>query len=224
MKTQRGFAPILIIFLIALIIGGTYYSIQKKKTRESSSMPQSAIDAGCKDTTDDCGFVVLPIESKSQIQATSTISTKDWKTYTNTEFGFSFKYPSKYVATENCNCNKTDTGDVVIVTTKSELSNNEFVFGIWKSETPVGLYAFDDDLEIQNFTNLEQIRDYFKTKNNVAYSKTIFSGKTAYTYSSLDTIKYELQYKEHYFRISQTRNEAFQNVSNQITASFVFTK
>lgn len=75
MNKQKGLAPILIIILIALAVGG-YLFIQKQPKPVSTSQPSPS-----------------PI-------ASDEIAT--WKTYTNNKYGYSVKYPGdKFVSCEN---------------------------------------------------------------------------------------------------------------------------
>jgi hypothetical protein len=66
---QKGFAPILIVVLIALVVGGGAYYLGTKKSS-------------------------LPTFSSSKIPSTIFDETANWKTYTNTKFGYSLKYPA----------------------------------------------------------------------------------------------------------------------------------
>lgn len=69
---QKGFAPILIVLLIALAIGG-YLTYQKQI--KSTPLPQPS-----------------PSSITTSV-ASSSDETTNWKTYTNDMFNFSFKYP-----------------------------------------------------------------------------------------------------------------------------------
>jgi hypothetical protein len=78
---QKGFAPILVILLVLIAIGGAYYLGTKKGN-------------------------ILPVSTQTPVSVATNISTQasptakpsadptaSWKTYTNAEFGFSVKYP-----------------------------------------------------------------------------------------------------------------------------------
>lgn len=69
---QKGLAPILIVLLIALGIGG-YLLYQKQ---------QQTIQA--------------PPTPTSTFESTNSAETANWKTYANDKYNFSFKYPSNF--------------------------------------------------------------------------------------------------------------------------------
>ena len=78
-NSKRGFIPIvlLIIIVASAIGGGSYYYSQKAPSEE--------------------------VETNTQA---TTTQTTEWKTYTNSQYGFSLKYPntSKKIYTENQTC------------------------------------------------------------------------------------------------------------------------
>lgn len=81
---QKGFAPILIalgIILILGIVGGTYYLGTLKN--------QQAVSFGNKPQSQNPGVT-------SQTPQPTPNETANWKTYTDTKYGFSLKYPINY--------------------------------------------------------------------------------------------------------------------------------
>lgn len=83
MNKQKGLAPILIVILIALAIGG--YLIYQKQTKPVS--------------------VSQPVTQSSPSSAVSPVpngtgETTNWKTYTNKEYGYYLKYPSSWIINE----------------------------------------------------------------------------------------------------------------------------
>ncbi len=102
---QKGFAPILVVLLIAVGIGG-YFSYQQVN-RNSSTPPlnQAACTQEAKLCPDgssvgrvgpNCEFAPCPTSKES----TSSAETTNWKTYTNVKFGYSLKYPTSGKITE----------------------------------------------------------------------------------------------------------------------------
>lgn len=88
MDKQKGLAPILIVLLIALGIGG--YLIYQKQAKPVS-MPQQTTQSSPASSSD----------SESTISAASPApngagETANWKIYTDTQNGFSLKYPSTW--------------------------------------------------------------------------------------------------------------------------------
>ena len=77
---RQGFAPILILIFLVLLVGGVYYFGTKNKIIPSpvaSSHPSSS-----------------PI-----VISTPDSATKNWKIYSNKEYGFSVRYPEYYKIT-----------------------------------------------------------------------------------------------------------------------------
>lgn len=77
----------LVIVLIAGAAGGVYYWQQQQAKKQAAEL-QSQID--------DLKAQVAAAEKKAK-EAESTDDTKDWKTYENSSWKFSIKYPSNYV-------------------------------------------------------------------------------------------------------------------------------
>jgi hypothetical protein len=78
---QAGFAPIIILILLVLVVGGVFYFATKNKSVPSpvaSTQPSSS-----------------PI-----VISTPDPATANWKTYTNNQYDFSLKYPS-YMTLKN---------------------------------------------------------------------------------------------------------------------------
>lgn len=83
--TQKGFAPILIVLLIAVVgIGGyliyTNYSNDRSNQTKSSPTP-----------------VVTTQTPQSTPSTTPADETANWKTYTNTKLKLEFKYPTSWI-------------------------------------------------------------------------------------------------------------------------------
>ncbi|MDO8570375.1 MAG: hypothetical protein Q7R97_02220 [Candidatus Daviesbacteria bacterium] len=77
---QAGFAPILIVILIALAVGG-YLIYQNQPKPVVISQP-----------------IVQPTSAPiiSPIASASAAETANWKTYTSNKYGFSYKYPQDF--------------------------------------------------------------------------------------------------------------------------------
>lgn len=80
---QKGFAPILIVILIALAVGG--YLLYQKQVKPVV-IPQTVIQPTSVP-------VISPVASDSA-------ETANWKTYTNTDGKYLIKYPSDYLLEE----------------------------------------------------------------------------------------------------------------------------
>ncbi|MCX6812044.1 MAG: PsbP-related protein [Candidatus Berkelbacteria bacterium] len=92
---MKTWLKILIAVVLTIIIvgGGTYYYMQRKLTNDKNNL-QSQIDSLNKQIKD--------LQTTSSTSSTSTTATTDptagWKTYTNSTYGFSFKYPADLAA------------------------------------------------------------------------------------------------------------------------------
>lgn len=102
---QKGFAPIIVILGIVLLLGvagGAYYFGTRKAitpidpracTQEAKICPDGT-SVGRTGPT--CEFSPCPTVAP----ANTTAETADWKTYTNTKYNYSIKYPADYSAAE----------------------------------------------------------------------------------------------------------------------------
>ncbi|HOX41418.1 MAG TPA: hypothetical protein PK263_04440 [bacterium] len=85
-KKRKSWPWILIILVILAVIGAGawYYTDAKNKTADEEATEETV------ETTE---------ETSDNLEDIPTVvdETADWKTYTNTTYGFSFKYPSDYV-------------------------------------------------------------------------------------------------------------------------------
>ncbi len=82
--SQKGVAPILIVLLIALAIGGYFlYQQQAKTTLPTPSPTQTTTQPS-------------PNPTNTSPVPNGTGETTSWKTYTDTELGISFKYPDTW--------------------------------------------------------------------------------------------------------------------------------
>lgn len=90
-NNQKGFiVPILLAIMAALVIGGGAYVYKKKKVED-----QAAIDTKIQEVNQ----AKQQIDTKTYPIAQTDVS--NWKTYTNSEYNFEFKYPSNLSMDEN---------------------------------------------------------------------------------------------------------------------------
>lgn len=89
-RVEAGLAPILIVLLIALGVGG-YFFLESRR-----------ID-----------YVMQPIPvTVSSNESSTSAETTNWKTYTNTKYGYRFQYPNNYILNNGVSNIKTD-GDSI---------------------------------------------------------------------------------------------------------------
>lgn len=102
---RRGFVPLVAIIALALValFSGTAL-VAWRTTLLDSYLPQTVKEFLGKSQAGPTGVPTTSDSSKPSSQdsePTAENSTKDWKTYTNTELGFSFKYPRDWALGEN---------------------------------------------------------------------------------------------------------------------------
>jgi hypothetical protein len=85
---QKGFAPLIIILIIAaLAIGGGVYYVQKNKNSEPYHVPGALHTETSTDTQTNVKGNIGPDYTPS------SIDTSKWQLYTNSDYGVTFKYP-----------------------------------------------------------------------------------------------------------------------------------
>src|SRR5438552_2056135 len=102
---NRGFAPIIILIIVAIAVavgGGTFYYTHKIKsepvmcTMEAKQCPDGSYVGR---TGPKCEFATCPSTGSGQV----SVGTETWKTYTNTQYGFEFKYPNTFSVEDSSN-------------------------------------------------------------------------------------------------------------------------
>lgn len=118
MNNQRGSAaPIAaIIFAVAaLVLSGWFFMMVQTKVKErvntnttttqntsSGTVVNTNVTTNTNSNLNSNSATNTNASSNTNSNTNSTInSTQDWKTYTNVEYGFSFKYPDSYSVKEN---------------------------------------------------------------------------------------------------------------------------
>lgn len=110
---QKGFAPILIILGIVLLlgaVGGAYYFGQSsvKPSTSVSQTPVSNSQTSISPTQSPAKTTISPTPTSVPTVVDETVS---WKTYVNTKYGFSFKYPQGF-ETDTASGNPIDSGKI----------------------------------------------------------------------------------------------------------------
>jgi len=86
---KKGFATLIAIIIVFVAITGSSVLIARKTTYLDAILPSAVKE-----------FLGRGGDSTSSESSTETPSedpTKDWKTYTNADYGFSFKYPADWI-------------------------------------------------------------------------------------------------------------------------------
>lgn len=159
---QAGFAPLLIVVLITLALGG--YFIYQKQTKPTPS-PQSTIQPTSaplpKDYTDS--------EKKLKIQKTPILEqTTSWKIYKNDKYGLQIKYPPDWVTKENF---KTfENGDLIVFldNTHPQRANTEYY--------NTGIFAIGIPLKTDKDTT-SWVKDYYQDRDSrIELSEQLING------------------------------------------------
>jgi len=126
MKPARGFAPILIVLIVlssVLLVAGGLFAYQRNLKINSELTPLPVPAYLNQASTDD-----------SSPEASAKDETANWKTYTNTEFGYEIKYPVKwfiqgpYGGQAGYDCTLVTSGVATIIElSRTELNDCGFV-------------------------------------------------------------------------------------------------
>jgi hypothetical protein len=160
-NNQKGFiVPLLIAIIAVLLIGGGVYIYSNEKVEAPIVV----------DTN-------VPTQATST-QATST-QTSDWKTYTNTQYGFSFSYPSDVLSTpvEN-NVNGRIQITAPYLSTGPIDSNKVELGEVVKPGLLV--VVLKDNQYNQEDTYEKRVTDYSGVAGTEMYNKINISGQSAF--------------------------------------------
>jgi hypothetical protein len=100
-------------------------------------------------------------------KTTSKIDTSKWRTYTNTKYGFEFRYPSVYSIDESRSKIASKWTPSIILTTKSTLSVEEGSMG-----------ESSDTLDIFPRATTDFLKNYFLLPEPIIFSEDYFSSKS----------------------------------------------
>ncbi len=140
--------------------------------------------------------------SVSPSVSASPISMVDWKTYTNTTYGYSIKYPSDWTA-----------------------KDMHTTFGV------ADTYGFEPPSTSANWTvtvNVDNASQYGKTiQEGSEGTATTFAGKQATKYTYANGYEYQIQENNKYYVVSIEFSNGDDNLkptADQIVSTFQFTK
>jgi hypothetical protein len=157
MKNSKGFAPIIFLILIAIIVAGGYLLV-KKNVIQIGNNNSAAISSPIPNKS------LVPSESPTQI---SNIPV-DWKTYNNGWYGFSFEYP------------KTGKVDQTFI---DSIEQHHLIVPNNNAGFPISMLATNAGPVCNIFTDLVHSKDNYEPSNNIQkindISWTYFSGRSA---------------------------------------------
>ncbi len=159
MQNKKGnVAVIAIIIIVVAIIAGALGWMFAKRTNDSQL------------TTDNKHEVLDRSDQKFLLQAQPKDETEGWQTYTNTQYGFSFKYPNDLVVDD-----QSSHGGAGIYFHKGD-NNGPMMISLYLSDKVQ--WSLQDREKLNKSTTGEQVIVEYKNVNGISCLDTIFSGGT----------------------------------------------
>ncbi len=133
---QRGFSPVFILPIIAFLVIFVFLTIRQLKPRIIKILSTPT-----------------PVSSGSPIATSSgIINQTDWKTYTNTKYGFQMQYPKEFTIQENP---QESTPSAPLALDKISFTDSN------RNQFTVNIYPISSDPEVNtNVNNLEEGTGY----------------------------------------------------------------
>ena len=179
---RRGFAPIIIIALIAAFLIGIAATVGYFKLKpQPTTTPQSTSTPA--DLSSDLSAKYL---SSVETQVLED-ETANWKTYTNIQYSYSLNYPNEWIV-------KEENSPVDTVTTKTQIESKDYVIGQpivgggfipgAKTGSRLEIYVSKNP----NFKSYEEFKNFEETKST-EFPLSYFSSQEETTISGLKAIK-----------------------------------
>jgi len=164
--SKSGVIVLSIILTAVIAISGTYAYMQNKANREKTDLETQ----------------LATLQSSATATTSATIpttadKTADWKTYTNEEYGFSFKYPGDLIKTNskqssiislNKSSDPNNKKDFILVTAM----NSSLTPEAYANNLTVGDVLEGNEITINGNTAYEETRQHMKeVHRNVYFSK-----------------------------------------------------
>jgi hypothetical protein len=220
-KVGLGVLIALVLFSGGFILGNNT-NIQKVCTMEAKTCPDGSSVGR---TGPKCEFAPCPI-AKSTPTITS-INTFSWKTYINSDLGFSFKYPSE--SKLQVNCHDCETADIDI-----SFPNDKYTIiqmsssSNYDKDKPTVRDIVDSLIYVRNHSTdpyVQQIRSPI-TLDGVIGEK-LFSEEKIGDFTRNDIEIYVIKDKKLYsidFRFEPKNKQRMSTLADQILSSFKFTQ
>lgn len=211
---QKGFASVILIFIGVFIIAGGLFAAAKTKILDK--------------------YLKAPITTSPTPTlsiAPSGAPAAEWKTYNNSKYGFSFKYPAEAKFSDS----NVDTFQVSFMGPKQTASGRtqtELADGYAFAVVVVDASKITLDEYLQK--NLEDLKNVCEPGNIGKYVKTNINGKDSYTYTSncLGTFTTYLtkngnqiyQINELYEGFTSEDKAGYKQIADKILSTFTFLK
>lgn len=125
-----------IAVLVALVFGGGAYAyVNNKATKEKNDLNAQITDLQKQVATSGTIAATTTPSSSTSTPASATDKTAGWKTYTNNDYGYSFKYPADWSAQQSSS--QTSTNCKTICASASFSGSNSF----WTQVTDLDEFA-----------------------------------------------------------------------------------
>jgi len=188
-KPQKSNLWLWIIFIIVVLVGGGYfgwYFWNKSKTTPTSTSSSSTTTPS---TTTSSNSATVPSTSSTATPPTGVDPTAGWKTFSDTDLGFSIKYPTTWSAkkgTQEASAGFYDSANPIkgIGATSPNIGIAWFAPNI-SGENFYGKSAAD---QIADYTNADRyIKNIMKlTDDQITTSTDIIKGSTVYFYHNTE--------------------------------------
>lgn len=215
MKYNKGFAPVIVLLIVlgVLAVGGGAYFVGKSSAPKSdvsdnsNYFPTTEQNYTPPVTSNTNSNTTLPVNTPTN-NSTPQTDTSNWKTYTNSQYGFSFKYPVSIKEIKSGIGISSDLGIEV------KVNNPQFIFNININPAGTGYAGWS------NYHSLEEIVvDNIKAK--ISYLK---NDESENSYLIRSTLQKESLYIDFYTRIDGSDLEKKEEIFKEILSTFKFIK
>lgn len=194
-------AVVLTIVIMAGLAGGGYYYLNKQQTKEKNDLQAQIDDLNAK----------LVAEKKAS-EAAAAVDTTSWKTYSSTNYGFSFKYPNDWEVRDLTSANSQIKNLSFYVGANPTSSKEDTLFNVEIVNSPVAT-------ELATATGTKQeVTKYGTSATEVTSTNQTTNASTILYYIGKNSKTYIISGKSTYTSDPNTV------IGNQISDTFQFTK